>query len=1320
MFSAHHTHLLTARRLLYTLFAFLTLAGTSSAQFIGPYAQENWTFTSSNSMGEMGIGYIDLTNMPTGFTIAGNDEDEDEEEVAFVITSYSITAPEDATMKFRWSYITEDEDVGFDMAAYRLNGSIVSLIDPEGGDVQNGETEVNVSAGDEFAFLIDATDGCCGRGFLTIEAFSTADNTPPTFAFLPDMAIKASPGSITYDVDLEGISAGILETDQSIVITATSSNTFVIPDPIISYTSPEETGTLSFTPIEDRFGDVMITVNVKDNGGTANGSIDNIDVTFIVSMADNLPPEIASIPNVEGRVNQPFNIGLSDISPGVGETTQIISSITASSSDQSVISDDDIKINYTSPSPTGTLAISPIANASGEAIITVTLTDDGTVLNNGKNKTTTFFKVTIVPNAPPTINEVADLNLFANSTEQLVQLTGIADGDGNTQSLALVANSNNTSLIPNPSVTYASPGTTGSLSFTPVAGQFGTATVTITLTDDGDTNNGGIDATTMTFDVHVSGNFPPRINPLGNIFIGINEPDRTVNLSEISAGVVSGSESVTVTASSSNNSVINSEDIMVNYVDPETNGSIVFTPAQDVIGETVITVTATDDGGTANGGINATEESFTVRVVANRQPTIDQSPNLSLDINAPAQTINLSGITAGEDSDYQTINIAASSDNPSFIPNPVVTYASPDDEASLTFTPIADAVGSANITVTVSDNGGILGGGVDSRTMTFEVSVTGNQPPTLDEIDNVSITDLEDFSIELTGISDGTGFEQNLTITATSDNPTIIPNPTIDYTNGEDEGTLDFTPTDFGSATVTVKVRDDGGTDNEGINVFQRSFNIRIGENTPPFLMDFFEDNILGTQTIYVNNGLGDRGKLFYTEDNEENTVVNVNVIGNNNEDLADILTISFTPGIFIGALVFSPEAGQTGLVNFEIAVTDNGGTENNGVNTQVLTIPVVVTEPTTYGGVLPSDGFENHIQPFTVDASGQVYIENLSGDIEASFALYENSFDPQSPGNNLVASGATIAITLEKNTQYILVTTTQDESGSFINAIGVLSGNVSFGNLPNLNFIENVNFDEDEIFNLSLSGISDGNGRSDNLTLSAVSDDVDAFRSFDLTDNQDGTGNLQLSPTPNYNGSATVTVVISGENGSTFDRSFQVTVNSVNDAPTVSAGIADQSFDASFGSATFDLSNVFVDVDESSELTFSGSASATGVVNVEIDDHILTLNELGPGRVNITVIANDGLGGEASDIFEILVNDALGLDDQGIIKVYPNPTPDVLLFDSKEVREIVIFDLNGKAVKRGFALNQIDLSHLKAGMYVIKIKNSNGETLSSNRIIKK
>ena len=115
-----------------------------------------------------------------------------------------------------------------------------------------------------------------------------------------------------------------------------------------------------------------------------------------------------------------------------------------------------------------------------------------------------------------------------------MNLSGISGGAGNAaQTLTVTASSSNTGLIPNPSVSYTSPNATGSLSFTPVANNYGTATITVTVNNGGASNN----IVTQTFTVTVNAvNQPPTLNAIGNVSVNENAGVQTVNLSGISGG----------------------------------------------------------------------------------------------------------------------------------------------------------------------------------------------------------------------------------------------------------------------------------------------------------------------------------------------------------------------------------------------------------------------------------------------------------------------------------------------------------------------------------------------------------------------------------------------------------------------------------------------------------------------------------------------------------------------------------------------------------------------------------------------------------------
>jgi hypothetical protein len=117
---------------------------------------------------------------------------------------------------------------------------------------------------------------------------------------------------------------------------------------------------------------------------------------------------------------------------------------------------------------------------------------------------------------PPTLNAINNMTVNENSGQQTVNLTGISSGStGGTPTLTVSAFSSAPTLIPNPTVTYTSPNTTGSIKFTPVTNSFGTATLTVMVDNGNSVSNTVIRAFTVTI-------VPPLVTNAtiapGNIF----------------------------------------------------------------------------------------------------------------------------------------------------------------------------------------------------------------------------------------------------------------------------------------------------------------------------------------------------------------------------------------------------------------------------------------------------------------------------------------------------------------------------------------------------------------------------------------------------------------------------------------------------------------------------------------------------------------------------------------------------------------------------------------------------------------------------------
>src|SRR5262249_30637946 len=407
--------------------------------------------------------------------------------------------------------------------------SVVSFTQPAHGTVTvnpNGSylysPAANYNGADSFTYTL--TNGNARASAATVNLTITAVNDPPTLDPIANMGINENAGQQT--VNLTGISPGPAnEAGQHLTVTAISSNPSLIPNPAVTYTSPNATGSLTFTPAANEFGSSTITVIVQDDGGTANGGIDSVTNTFIVAVGPvNLPPTLDPINDLVINEDSGLQtVNLTGITAGPPSESGQTLTITATSSDPTVIPNP--TVNYTSPNAAGTLTFTPVLNAFGSSTVTVIVQDDGGTANGGIDSVTNIFTVTVNPvNDPPTLNPINDLTLTEGAGLQTVSLAGISAGPANEtgQSITITALSSNPSLFANPSVTYSSPDSTGSLSFTPTAHVLGTSIVSVVVRDSGGTLNGGIDSVTNTFTVAVLG-VTNVWEPNGNFTVNVSD-----------------------------------------------------------------------------------------------------------------------------------------------------------------------------------------------------------------------------------------------------------------------------------------------------------------------------------------------------------------------------------------------------------------------------------------------------------------------------------------------------------------------------------------------------------------------------------------------------------------------------------------------------------------------------------------------------------------------------------------------------------------------------------------------------------------------------
>src|ERR1039457_4522439 len=119
----------------------------------------------------------------------------------------------------------------------------------------------------------------------------------------------------------------------------------------------------------------------------------------------------------------------------------------------------------------------------------------------------------------------------------------------------------------------------------------------------------------------------------------------------------------------------------------------------------------------------------------NSAPTMNALANVTIFQNAGSRTVLLTGIASGLPDGNQNLSITAATSDPTIVPVPTVNYTSGNNFGSLTFAPMANAAGTATVTVTVN-NGGANN---NLASQTFTVTVVPCSAPTFDALTNLTV-----------------------------------------------------------------------------------------------------------------------------------------------------------------------------------------------------------------------------------------------------------------------------------------------------------------------------------------------------------------------------------------------------------------------------------------------------------------------------------------------------------------------------------------------------------------------------------------------------
>jgi hypothetical protein len=113
--------------------------------------------------------------------------------------------------------------------------------------------------------------------------YEVLENQSPTLNALANVTVQMNSGQQT--VSLSGITDGDCVA-QNLTLSTASGNSSIIPVPTFSYTSPNSTGSLYFTPAAGAYGIVQLTATITDDASNSYGTAKSLSRSFTVYVND--------------------------------------------------------------------------------------------------------------------------------------------------------------------------------------------------------------------------------------------------------------------------------------------------------------------------------------------------------------------------------------------------------------------------------------------------------------------------------------------------------------------------------------------------------------------------------------------------------------------------------------------------------------------------------------------------------------------------------------------------------------------------------------------------------------------------------------------------------------------------------------------------------------------------------------------------------------------------------------------------------------------------------------------------------------------------
>ena len=421
--------------------------------------------------------------------------------------------------------------------------------------------------------------------------------------------------------------------------------------------------------------------------------------------------------------------------------------------------------------------------------------------------------------------------------------------------------------------------------------------------------------------------------------------------------------------------------------------------------------------------------------------------------------------------------------------------------------------------------------------------------------------------------------------------------------------------------------------------------------NSAPVLVfgaDFVADP---DQTVSEDSGAQTVTGFFGTPDDGEPALTQTLTLTASAAD-SSLFSVQPTVNKVTGDLTYTPKADAFGTTTVTVTLKDNGGTSNGGVDTAVRTFHITITSV-------------NDKPSFTVGAN-QTAKEGDSLKTVANFNTAINNgaaneadqtatrtFTVTNTRNDLFAVQPTISPAgvltytslpelLDSTASPFVATvsvTLNDHGGTdkggvelsdtktFTITIGALANK-----LPSISAIDDLDTDEDTPTDVLAFTVGDRETAPAALTLSAKSSNTTLVPIAGVVFGGSGANRtVQVTPAANQVGTTVITVTVKDANGGTKDETFTVTVNPINDAPTIAA-ITDQTTKGdtpitvkiTVGDVDDNLADLIVTAQSSNTTLVANSAIVVGGTGAS---RTLTLSPTlaQVGNTTITVSVSDG-----------------------------------------------------------------------------------------------